>query len=64
MSTIEFGKNIHASSILFFGESERPTSPHYFDQAPLYAEGKFKEAYFYKEDVLQHAERIYHLGEK
>lgn len=62
VSVIEFGKKIKANSILVFGESENPSSPHYFDQAQLYANGKFKEAYFYKEDVLKHAERSYHPG--
>jgi len=59
----EFGKKIKAKSIMYFGQSADPSSAHYFDQAPLYAEGKFKEVYFYKEDVLQHAERKYHPGD-
>jgi len=29
----------------------------------LYVEGKFKDAWFYKEDVLKHAEKSYHPGE-
>ena len=36
---------------------------HYFDQAQLYAEGQFKEAYFDKKDVEAHAERTYYPGE-
>lgn len=60
VSVIEFGKNIKANSILVFGESENKSSSHYFDQAPLYAEGKFKEAYFYDADVKNNAERTYH----
>lgn len=63
VAVIEFGKKIKAKSIHYFGQSSDPTSPHYFDQAPLYARGEFKEAYFYKEEVLKHAERIYHPGE-
>lgn len=63
VAIIEFGKRIKAKSIVYFGQSADPTSQHYFDQAALYAEGKFKEVYFYKEDVEKHAERKYHPGE-
>ena len=59
---VEFGKKIKAQSIMYFGQSADPSSPHYFDQAPLYVEGKFKDVYFYKEDVLKHAVRKYHPG--
>jgi len=62
VAVIEFGKKIKARSIHYFGTSANPTSPHYFDQAPLYSQAKFKEAYFYKEDVLKHVERKYHPG--
>lgn len=60
---VAFGPRLQARSIMYFGQSAHPASPHYLDQAPLYVEGKFKDAWFYKEDVLQHAERTYHPGE-
>lgn len=60
---VEFSHRIKARSIMYFGQSADPASPHYLDQAPLYVEGKFKDAWFYKEDVLKHAERTYHPGE-
>ncbi|TDH29045.1 penicillin acylase family protein [Segetibacter sp. 3557_3] len=60
---VAFGKRIRAKSIMYFGQSADPASPHYFDQAPLYASGGFKDAYFYKSDVLKHRERRYHPGE-
>ncbi len=63
VAIVEFGKKINAQSIIYFGQSADPSSAHYFDQAPLYVEGKFKKVYFYKEDVLQHAERKYHPGD-
>ena len=64
VGVIEFDKKkIKAKSILVFGESEDPESPHYFDQTPLYAEGKFKDAYYYKEDVQNHSGKAYHPGE-
>jgi acyl-homoserine-lactone acylase len=30
----------------------------------MYSKGQFKEAFFYKEDVMKHVERKYHPGEK
>lgn len=64
VSVVEFGKKTKALSVLMFGQSADPASPHYFDQAPLYAQGKFKKAYFDREDVLRHAKQNYHPGEK
>lgn len=64
VSAIEFraGK-VRAVSILPFGQSEDPASKHHMDQSELYVNGQFKNAWFYKEDVEKHAERIYHPGE-
>jgi acyl-homoserine lactone acylase PvdQ len=59
---VEFGKRITARSILAGGQSGDPGSPHFFDQAGMYAEGKFKEVHFYKEDVLKNAKRTYRPG--
>jgi len=60
---VEFGKKIKAKSLLAGGESSDPLSKHFFDQAEMYSKGKFKDVLFYKEDVLQHAEKTYHPGE-
>ncbi len=60
---VSFGKRIRAKSVMYFGQSADPESPHYFDQAPLYAAGKFKDVYFYKADVVKHQESSYHPGE-
>lgn len=60
---VEFGPRIKAKSLLAGGESG--TDPkHFTDQAEMYASGKFKDVLFYKEDVLKHAERTYHPGQK
>ena len=61
---VEFGKRIKAKSILAGGQSGDPASAHFFDQAGMYAEGKFKEVHFYKEDVLKNAKKTYHPGQK
>jgi len=60
---VEFGKKIKARSLLAGGESGNENSPHFFDQGLMYSKGQFKEVLFYKEDVLQHAEKSYHPGE-
>lgn len=60
---VEFGKRIKAKSLLAGGESGDPNSPHFKDQLDRYSKGQFKEVLFYKEDVLQHAEKNYHPGE-
>ncbi|MDX1954225.1 MAG: penicillin acylase family protein [Chitinophagaceae bacterium] len=56
-------KKIRAKSLLAGGESGDPSSPHFFDQAGMYAKGTFKEVLFYKEDVEKAAKRKYHPGE-
>ena len=62
VSVVEFGKKPKAQSLLVFGESANPESPHFFDQAKLYSEQKFKPAWFELRDVMRHTERIYHPG--
>ena len=57
---VEFGKKIKAKSLLAGGQSGNPLSPHFFDQANMYANGMFKEVHFYKEDVLKHKRQAYH----
>jgi acyl-homoserine-lactone acylase len=59
---VEFGKKIQAKSLLTGGESGHPDSKHFTDQAAMYTRGQFKDVLFYKEDVLQHAEKTYHPG--
>ncbi len=61
---VEFGKTIKAKSLLAGGDSGDPSSPHFFDEGKMYAEGKFKDVLFYKKDVLKHAEKTYHPGEE
>lgn len=60
VAAVEFGPKIKAYSLLAGGESGNPASPHFFDQSQMYSEGKFKDVYFYKSDVLKHAVATYH----
>ncbi|MCU6498452.1 acylase [Rugamonas sp. A1-17] len=63
VAAVEFGPRIKARSILAGGESGDPASPHFSDQAAMYARGEFKDVLFYKADVERHLERRYHPGD-
>jgi acyl-homoserine lactone acylase PvdQ len=60
---VAFGNKISAKSILAGGQSGDIYSPHFFDQAEMYLNNKFKEVWFYPNDVKKHAEKTYHPGE-
>ncbi|RXK52380.1 penicillin acylase family protein [Aquirufa rosea] len=57
---VEFGPTIKAKSLLAGGQSGDKNSPHFFDQASNYTEGKFKDVHFYLKDVLKHQKSSYH----
>jgi acyl-homoserine-lactone acylase len=63
VAAVEFGPRIKARSILAGGQSGNPASPHFYDQAAMYARGEFKDVLFYKADVEKSLERRYHPGE-
>ncbi len=63
VATYEFGDRIKAHSLLQFGVSGNPDSPHFFDQAKLLSEQKLKQAWFYEDEVKAHAVSSYHPGE-
>ena len=64
---VEFGRlgnhKIKAKALLAGGQSGDEESPHFFDQGKAYSKGLFRNVWFYKEDVLNHAERTCHPGE-
>jgi len=63
VAVVEFGDKVRAKSLLAGGQSGDPASPHFVDQAQRYADRQFKDVAFYKDDVVQRAERTYHPGD-
>ena len=64
VSVVEFGPKTRARSVMTFGESGDPRSPHFEDQAALFSKGEFKESWFTLEEVKANAESAYHPGEE
>jgi len=64
VSVLEFGTRVNALSVLAFGQSADPASPHYFDQAKLYAKQQFKQVLSTLPEVKSKSIRSYRPGEK
>ncbi|HTH55443.1 MAG TPA: penicillin acylase family protein [Cyclobacteriaceae bacterium] len=59
IAVIEFGKKINAKTVITGGSSSDPASVHFNDQSQMYCEGRFKDVFFYLDDVKKNAERTY-----
>ncbi|HVR30400.1 MAG TPA: penicillin acylase family protein, partial [Thermoanaerobaculia bacterium] len=56
------GPRVEAATYLHYGQSHDPSSPHFFDQAKLLSERRFKPAWFHWDDVVTHTVRAYRPG--
>ena len=64
VSIVEFGPHVRALSVHTFGASGDSRSPHFTDQAVLYARGEFKPSWLTLEDIGANVESSYHPGEE
>ena len=60
---VEFGAVPRAYSVLAYGQSNKPESPHFSDQAALFAAGRMKKVAFTEADVHKTTLRAYHPGQ-
>jgi acyl-homoserine-lactone acylase len=62
VAVVEFGDRVRARAVTAGGESGDPASPHFNDQAELYATGDLRPLYFWEDDLEGHVERVYRPG--
>ncbi|WP_350286355.1 acylase [uncultured Croceitalea sp.] len=62
VAAVEFGDVVKAKTILAGGQSGSTTSPHFDDQIERYANVDWKDAAYYREDVLKRAKETYRPG--
>jgi acyl-homoserine-lactone acylase len=61
---VEFTDPPRAYSVLAYGNSNREDSPHYYDQAELFADNRMKPVAFAEEDILADLVQRYRPGEE
>jgi acyl-homoserine-lactone acylase len=60
---VEFGRDgPRAYSILAYGQSNNPDSPHHTDQAEMFARGEFKQVAFTEDEIAADLQRRYRPG--
>ncbi len=61
---VEFGQKIKAYSVLAYGQSNNPESPHFDDQASLFAANKMKRVAYSEDEIASALIRSYHPGQE
>jgi len=56
---VEFTSPPTAYSIVAYSQSDDPRSPHHADQSALFAQGKWKRAWFTEDEIAKNLERSY-----
>jgi acyl-homoserine lactone acylase PvdQ len=63
VAAVSFGQKVRAKAVSTGGQSFDTDNEHFNDQAMRLVQGELRDVWFYKEDVLFHAEKTYHPGE-
>lgn len=63
VAVVEFGERVRAKAVTVGGLSSDPSSVHFDDQAELYTQGRFRDVYYYPEDIDANLSAAYHPGE-
>ncbi len=63
VASVEFGEQVRARAITVGGLSNDPASPHFDDQAQMYADAEFRDVLFYRDAIEASLERRYRPGE-
>jgi len=61
---VEFGEPLKAYSILAYGQTDNPDSPHHTDQVELFANGEMKKVAFSEVDIEKNLVKTYLPGEE
>jgi len=64
VAVVEFGDKVKAKSLLAGGQSGDSDSPHFYDQAVMYATAQFKDVPYYKDEVEARARERYAPGQR
>jgi acyl-homoserine-lactone acylase len=64
VAVVEFGDKVSARAVTAGGESGKPSSKHFNDEAQRYSTGDLREVYFYPAQLEGHTEKKYRPGEK
>ena len=62
VAAVQFGERLQAKAITVGGLNSNPASPHFADQAQMYADGTFRDVLFYREDIEANLATSYQPG--